>query len=191
MATTPFKVGSITSVYRWRFKDGAGSQDVRHVPMTGSKTVRAGDIVMYSSGSTGAVERYITPSATGGNVKFGAAGKTLVGIAVASKTTGAIVTIRDTVAVVPKDKVQILCRLVSNDTVADDAAAAGGATSRQSARALDEKYELGLYSVGTGQSTYFPVIGDKTDGRDDVKIVEFANEGDSADDYGIVWAELV
>ena len=191
MATTPFKVGSITNVYRWRFKDGAGSQDVRYMPMTASKTVRAGDVVMYTTGSTGAVERYITPSATDGNVKFGAASKTLAGIALAPKTTGASVTSRDNLAVVPKDKVQILCRLVSNDTVADDAAAAGGATSRQSGRTLDDKYEIGLFSIGTGQDNYFPVIGDKTDGRDDVKIVEFANEGDVSDDYGIVWAELV
>ncbi|MEX2244815.1 MAG: hypothetical protein WD716_13340, partial [Fimbriimonadaceae bacterium] len=118
MATTPFKVGSVTNVYRWRFKDGAGSQDVRYMPMTASKTVRKGDVVMYTTGSTGAVERYITPSATNGNVKFGAASKTLAGIALAPKTTGAVVTARDNLAVVPKDKVQILCRLVSNDTVA-------------------------------------------------------------------------
>ena len=56
---------------------------------------------------------------------------------------------------------------------------------------MEDKYEVGLYSIGTSQTNYFPVIGDKTDGRDDVKIVEFANEGDVADDYGLVWAELV
>ena len=191
MATTPFKVGALTNVYRWRYKDGSGSQDLRYLPMTASKTINTGDIVMFTTGSTGTVERYITPSATGGNVKFGAASKTLVGIAIADKTTGGTVTNRDTIAVVPKEKVQFLARLVSNDTAADDAAAAGGATSRQSGRTMEDKYEVGLYSIGTSQTNYFPVIGDKTDGRDDVKIVEFANEGDVADDYGLVWAELV
>jgi hypothetical protein len=190
MATTPFKVATLDKVARLRFKDG-DAQSVRHMPMTASKTVRKGDVVMYTTGSTGAVERYITPSATGGNVKFGAAGKTLAGIALHDKTTGASVTNRDTVAVAPKDKVQFLARLVSNDTVADDAAAAGGANSRQSSRSLDDKYELGLCSIGTAQDNYFPVIGDKTDGRDDVKIVEFIEEGDPTDDYGLVWAELV
>ena len=56
--------------------------------------------------------------------------------------------------------------------------------------ARDDKYDI-VSSRRTGQNNYFPVIGDKTDGRDDVKIVEFANEGDPSDDYGIVWAELV
>ena len=191
MATTPFPVGSISNVYRWRFKDGAGSQDVRYMPMTANKTVKGGDVVMYTTGATGAVERYITPSATSGNVKFAASGKTIAGIAIAPKTTGSTVTARDSLAVIPKEKVQILCRLVSNDTVADDAAGAGGSTSRQSSRAIDDKYEVGLYSIGTGQNNYFPVIGDKTDGRDDVKIVEFLNEGGPDDDYGLVWAELV
>lgn len=191
MANTPFPVGTLTGVARWRYKDGAGSEDVRHMPVTASKTVRTGDVLMFTSGAAGSVERYVAPSATSGNVKFGASGKTLAGIALAPKSTGASVTVRDTVAVVPKDKVQFLARLVSNDSAGDDAAAAGGATSRQSGRSIDERYEFGLCSIGTGQDRYFPVIGDKTDGRDDVKIVEFAKEGDATDDYGLVWAELV
>jgi hypothetical protein len=191
MANTPFKVGALNSVYRWRYKDGGGSQDIRYMPVTADKSIKKGDVVMYTTGSTGSIERYITPSATSGNVKFGAASKTLAGIAVADKTTTGTVTNRDTVAVVPKEKVQFLARLVSNDTAGDDAAAAGGASSRQSGRALDDKYELGLCSIGTAQDKYFPVIGDKTDGRDDVKVVEFPNEGDPTDDYGLVWAELV
>ena len=190
MANTPFKTGTLVRVQRVRYK-GGDAQSVRHCPMTASKTVKKGDIVMYSSGAAGAVERYITPSATGGNVKFGAAGKTLVGIALEDKTTGASVTNRDTLAVAPKERVQFLARLVSNDSAGDDAAAAGGATSRQSSRSLDEKYEVGLCSIGTAQDNYFPVVGDKTDGRDDCKIVEFLDEGGVADDYGLVWVELV
>lgn len=190
MATTPFKVGTLDRVERLRFPQG-DAQSLRLVPMTASKTVRKGDIVMYTTGASGTVERYITPSATGGNVKFGAASKTLVGIAAETKTTGATVSSRDTLAVHMKDKVQFLARLVSNDTAGDDAAAAGGANSRQSSRSIDEKYEVGLCSIGTAQDKYFPVIGDKTDGRDDVKIVEFIDEGDPTDDFGLVWAELV
>ena len=64
MANTPFKVGALNSVYRWRYKDGGGSQDIRYMPVSANKTIRKGDVVMYTTGSTGSVERYITPSAT-------------------------------------------------------------------------------------------------------------------------------
>lgn len=192
MASSAYTVGSVTNVYRWRFKDGAGSQDIRYMPVGASKTIRTNDILMYPTGTAiGPVEPYISASATDGNVKFAASGDTISGIAVAAMTTGGTVTNQDTVAMVPKGKIQILCRLVSNDTGGDDAAATSVSDSaKQKGRTMDDLYEVGLYAVGTGQDKYYPVIGDLTSGRDDIKIVEFATDSTVDDEYGLVWAEL-
>lgn len=176
--SSAFAVGSMTHVYRWRWKDGAGSADTKYAPQKASETIKAGDIIKQTSGQA---ERLIDPSATDTAVVITSG--TPLGIAIHDKTTTGTVTQQDTVAYAPWDKVEILCRLVGNTADGTGATSAG---STQADFLYNTAYRLGIYCIGTGSDKYFPILAFQTSsGQGYIK--EFSKDSQVTDSYGIVW----
>lgn len=179
MASSAFVAGSLSDVYRWRYVDGAGAQDMKPIPMAASQTIRDGDIVTLSSGKAarltaprGSVAGEFTLSGTGA----------AYGIARQTKTTGASPTMEDTIQVIPIEKAEVLCRLIGN--TANGAATA--TNSKQDDKTFDAAYRIGIYEPDNGTTNYYPVLSHLTTSGQ-FKISEFADESVSTDDYGLVW----
>jgi hypothetical protein len=168
----------MTNVYRWRWKDGAGSRDTIHVPMKASETVLGGDILKQTSGQA---ERMIDPSATDTAIVMTAG--TPIGVAIHDKTTTATVTQHTTIAVAPWDKVELLCRLVGNTADGTGATAAG---STQADFLFNTAYRIGIYMIGTSSTIYFPILAFQTSSGQ-TYIKEFLKDSQPTDEHGLVW----
>ena len=180
MASSAFVAGSLSNVYRWRYVDGAGAQDIKPIPMAANQTIRDGDIVTLSSGKAarltaprGSVADEFTLSGTGA----------AYGIARQTKTTGGTVTVEDTIQVIPIEKVEVLCRLVERTA---NGTPVGGASSQQDGKTFDTAYRIGVLEPDSGTTNYYPVLSHLTTSGQ-FKISEFADESVSTDDYGLVW----